>query len=361
MSRLDQAPEVINLAKELGIGVATPVKSILSYCRNRIDGWVAESGGVRDIETLESLVTQRLQMIFEEIKTDEDFDRITEMYAKAKKDPVFATMRYRFDDPRNPTYGALVQRRNVTAQSPDRFVAVIDCRGSKLARRFFTRWHEIAHRLTTHADLPEPEYRSEHDPIERLMDEIAGHVGFYEPLFEPAYCRASHGKSLLSFDTVQSVLSSSFAAASFQATLFACARRVPTPVLYVEAAIGHKKEVKKKIEDKSLRLFADEPPPGEWRAVKVVPNTAAQQEKFMIPTNMRVPAGSVLYCLSEAEPLTDCSGREDLNSWEDSKGKRLEKRAVVVEARKVPDRVIAIVQPVGSKTKTQQAKPFFSD
>ena len=61
-------------------------------------------------------------------------------------------------------------------------MAVIDCRGGKLARRFFTRWHEIAHRLTTHADRgdEEPAYRSEHDPIERMMDEIAGHVGFYE-------------------------------------------------------------------------------------------------------------------------------------------------------------------------------------
>jgi hypothetical protein len=34
--------------------------------------------------------------------------------------------------------------------------------------------------MTTDADLDEPAYRSEHDPIERLMDEIAGHEG-HEP------------------------------------------------------------------------------------------------------------------------------------------------------------------------------------
>ncbi|HJZ56574.1 MAG TPA: hypothetical protein VKE74_16530, partial [Gemmataceae bacterium] len=78
-----------------------------------------------------------------------DFDRIKAKYARAKKDPVFATMRLRFDDAENPTYGALVKRKNAGPDAPDRYVAVIDCRGNKLARRFFTRWHEIAHRLTT--------------------------------------------------------------------------------------------------------------------------------------------------------------------------------------------------------------------
>ena len=104
------------------------------------------------IGQLEALVTQRLQMVFEEIRSDADFDRITDQYARGKKDSVFAAMRTKFDDADNPTFGALVKRKNVGDDAPDRFVAVIDCRGSKLARRFFTRWHEIAHRLTTHAD-----------------------------------------------------------------------------------------------------------------------------------------------------------------------------------------------------------------
>jgi hypothetical protein len=188
MTRLEHAAEVAALASDLGLrGAADPVDAILRHCRIRIDRWAREAGGVTTIGQLEALVTQRLQMIFEEVWSDGDFDRITEQYARAKKDPVFATMRLRFDDRDNPTYGALVQRKNVTDDAPDRFVAVIDCRGSKLARRFFTKWHEIAHRLTTHADYGEPAYRSEQDPIERLMDQIAGHVGFYGPFFEPVF------------------------------------------------------------------------------------------------------------------------------------------------------------------------------
>jgi hypothetical protein len=351
MTRWDQAPEIIELAAELGVGGAAPVEKILDYCRGRIDGWVAEAGGVPNIEALEALVTGRLQMVFEEIRRDDDWERLKEVYARGKKEFVFAGMRTKFDDPDNLTYGALVQRRNVGDDDPDRFVAVIDCRGSKLARRFFTRWHEIAHRLTTHADMLEPVYRSEHDPIERLMDEIAGHVGFYEPLFNSAFQSATADERHLRFGTVESIIANAFPAASFQATLFACTRRLPTPVVYLEATLAHKKEVKRRLATPSL--FDDDPPPGELRAVKVIPNKAAQQDGFTIPTNMRVPVESVIHRLFDAEPQSSCDGEECLSHWA-SQGRSLGRRAVVVEARKVPDRVIAIVQPVESRQQVSQ-------
>ena len=336
MTRLDQSPEIMKLARELGVDDAAPVENILNHCSRRIDGWVVEAGGVTNIDDLESLVTQRLQMVFEEIRIDDDWDRLKEVYARGKKEFVFAGMRTKFDEDDNLTYGALLQRKHATAECPDRFVAVIDCRGSKLARRFFTRWHEIAHRLTTHADMQEPVYRSEHDPIERLMDEIAGHVGFYEPIFHPAYRRASQGKPHLKFGTVETIINGAFPAASFQATLFACLRRLQTPVVYLEAAMAHKKDRQKV-------------GPGELRAVKVIQNKAAQQERFTIPMNLRVPASSVVHRLFDAEPLTDGDGHEDLSQWE-TQGRHLESCAVVVEARKVPDRVFAIVQPVSGRS-----------
>jgi len=362
MTRWENAPEISDLAGQLGVGRGAPVASILDHCRGRIDGWVAEAGGVTDIDALESLVTNRLQMVFEEIRSDEDFDRLTQVYAREKREFVFATMRSKFNEADNPTFGALILRRNATADSPDRYVAVIDCRGNKSARRFFTRWHEIAHRLTTHADGgdTEPGYRSEHDPLERLMDEIAGHVGFYSPIFDPTFQRVSQGKRHLKFSTVQAIITEAFPAASFQATLFACSRRLTTPVVYLEAMLAHKKEVKRRMTTPSL--FGDDPPPGELRAVKVIPNGAAFDDGFMIPTNMRVPVGSVIHGLFDAEPMTDGNGEECLCLWE-SQGKSLPKRAVVVEGRKVGDRVIAIVQPVEEKRRkrVQDRAELFSD
>jgi hypothetical protein len=198
--------------------------------------------------------------------------------------------------------------------------------------------------LTTDAD--EPVYRSEHDPIEQMMDEIAGHVGFYEPIFQPAFQQASLDQPHLKFATVETIIKGSFPAASFQSTLFACARRLPTPVVYIEAALAYKKEMKRRLATPSL--FGDDPPPGELRAVKVIPNKAAQQDGFTIPTNMRVPAASVIHRMFDGKPLTDVDSQEDLSQWE-SRGKTLERRALVVEARKLPGRVIAIVQPVENR------------
>ena len=114
----------------------------------------------------------------------------------------------------------------------------------------------------------------------------------------------------------------------------------------VEAALGHKKAVKEEIEDDSPRLFAFEEPPPELRAVRVLANEAAQAEGFMIPQNMRVPGSSVIRSLFEADGERDAANHQDLGHWSDSKSKRLEGRAVAVEARRVADRVIAVVQPV---------------
>ena len=59
-----------------------------------------------------------------------------------------------------------------------------------------------------------------------------------------------------------------------------------------------------------------------------------------------MPGPSAIRSLFEADGERDAASREDLGGWSDSKGKRLEGRAVAVEARKVADRVIAVVQPV---------------
>lgn len=347
MSRLDQAPEIVALARDLGLGSpAKPVEAIVGSCLRRIDRWVQEAGGVTSISELEALVLRKLQIVFEEIWSDEDFDRIKAKYATGKKDFVFASMRLRFDDLGNPTFGILIRRKNADAHALDRYVAVIDCRGSKAARRFFTRWHEIAHRLTMADDSDEAVFRSERDPIERLMDEIAGHVGFYEALFGPVFEEEMRGKRLLTFETAEAVRRLRFAEASFQATLSACCRRTSSPVIYVEAAVAHKAEDQREINRGQGRLFEDDQPMAKLRAVEVVPNPAAQTAGFFIAPRMRVPEDSVIHRLHLNDEGRSLHGEENLHTWEHSGGKRLADQKVRIEARKVKDRVVAIVQPV---------------
>ena len=143
-----------------------------------------------------------------------------------------------------------------------------------------------------------------------MMDEIAGHVGFYEPIFHPAYNQACEGAASLKFKTVDSVIRTAFPAASFQATLFACVRRMTTPVVYLEAELAYKKDVKRRLRTPSL--FGDDEVPGELRAVEGDPQIkAAQQDGFTIPTNMRVPANSVIHRLFNADSQTTDSAGED--------------------------------------------------
>jgi hypothetical protein len=85
-------------------------------------------------------------------------------------------------------------------------------------------------------------------------------------------------------------------------------------------------------EDKSLRVFASEK---TLAVFQMVAKEAAQEENFALPTNMRVPEASIIYRLLVDEMASDRAGRKDLGNWSDSKGKRLEGRAVVVEGRKV--------------------------
>lgn len=366
MTTTRPAPEEITgLAEDLGLGAASdPAGTVVAFCRQRVDRMVLDAGGVSTIEELEALVTRNLQMVFEEVWAEADFDRIKAKYGSARSDAIFAALRVYLDDPKNPSLGLLVRRRAAAPDAPDRYVAVIDCRGDGAARRFFTRWHEIAHRLTTTDDLTEPVRRSERCPVEQLMDEIAGNLGFYAPIFEPAFRWATRDATNLSFAAVRAVARHSFPQASFQATLFACARTMPTPVTYLEAALGHKVSVRRDLADDSPRLFdLGEPPPGELRAVRVVPNAPAVQERLLIPTNMRVPEASCIHSLFCGEVERDRQSREDLGMWSDSRGKRLRRRAVTVEARRVTGRVIAIVQPAEplppDQTGGGQTKPLF--
>jgi hypothetical protein len=248
----DREDEVRSLAEDLGLhpGDGTPCligQSIVEDCRRQVDAWVSQAGAVRSIDQLEKLVSGRLQMVTEEISEDRDFDRLTETYARQKRDPIFAVLRDHFDDVENPIYGALIRRRKATLQDGDRFVAVVDCRGTKRRRGFFTRWHEIAHRLTTHSErriekhaTPEllaiPVFRQEDDPIERLMDDIAGELGFYHRLFLPALEHLTDRDRGVTWRTIDSLRDLHFPAASFHATLTSAVLRSTRPLAFLECS-----------------------------------------------------------------------------------------------------------------------------
>ncbi|MCB9924876.1 MAG: hypothetical protein H6822_22030 [Planctomycetaceae bacterium] len=330
MSALDQEQDVVDLAEKLGL-TGSPVAAIINFCQDQIDTWVQESGGVTSVDELEAVVADRLNLVFEEVNEESDFDRLKAKYVPMGE-PIFAALKLDLTD---DTYGTMIRLKDGT------HVAVIDCRGDKAARRFFTRWHEIAH-LLVEEDVDKQVFRSTDEPLERLMDQIAGHVGFYDSIFSPLFNTHISEGGRLTFDIVEAVRQEFCPYASFQSTLYACHRRLTTPLLYIEARMEYTANERRGL--KQMRMFDNDKPEKKLRVRLAVPNGPASEMELTARNNMRVPESSVVY-RAFAEELTDASGEENLNSWTFSKGGSLIDCEVFIQARRIDQAVMATMQP----------------
>ncbi|MEX1028163.1 MAG: hypothetical protein WD049_09190 [Candidatus Paceibacterota bacterium] len=331
MTALDQEQDVVDLAQRLSLG-GDPVEAIINFCQKQVDVWVREAGGVETIGELEALIASRLNLVIEEVGNDADLDDLKRRYVQ-KGEIVFAHVVQ--NDLTPETFGTMVRLKDGS------HVAVIDCRGEKAARRFFTRWHEIAH-LLVEPDCEQQVFRASDEPLERLMDQIAGHVGFYDSIFTPLFnTHLSHGE-LLTFDRIDDIRKAFCPHASFQSTLFACQRRMRTPVLYLEASMAYTEDERRSL--RQARMFADDCPEKKLRVRLTLPNKAAGDMKLAARRNMQVPESSVIYAAFH-DQLTAATGEENLKTWTFSSGGSLMDCEVFVQARRVEDSVMATVQP----------------
>src|ERR1035441_6851450 len=84
------------------------------------------------------------------------------------------------------------------------FVSVIDCRGEKRFRSYYTKWHELGHLLIL-TDQMRLTFRRTHfgledkDPEEALVDVIAGAFGFLPDIVRPL------AKGQPSFDGIEDI------------------------------------------------------------------------------------------------------------------------------------------------------------
>ena len=346
---LDREYSVIRMASELNLPAsATPVSSIVRFCLQRIDTWLREGGATtRTLSELQEMACTRLRLVFHEVWSDDDLRRVISKYV-TMGEVVFATLA---DDLDPQTFAALIERRHVTASSQDRYVAVIDCRGhEKAARRFFTRWHEIAHLITLGRQLELPFHRSttNRDPLERLMDVIAGEIGFYDPLVRPAVRDEVRSSGILSFEGVERVRDRVCPDASFHATLIACVSRSPRPAVLVEAGMGYKKAERAALRSQQRRMFPAAPPQAQLRVASATRNDAARQRGLRIDKNMQVPSDSLVYQHFHAVGLGTVVNQhavERLSIWKHSDGTAVGDGTIQVQTRRVGDHVLALIQP----------------
>jgi hypothetical protein len=342
-------PKIISLANELGIHEGDRVEGILDYCRRKVQALLKGAKAVRSIDDLEALICEKLQITIIEVRNDADIAAVTEKYARQEKEPAFAGIRNELTE---DTFATLLQRKRRAGDQNFRYVAVIDCRGQKGARRFFSRWHEIAHVLTTVSQLELSLHRSTNkkDACETMMDMIAAEFGFYGPLFAPLLERECATAGGLTFKVVENVRREFCPKASLEATLNACSSRLPNPLIVLQAAMGYKKAEQDALASSQTEMFAVEKPVPQLRVTKVMPNAAARARRLKIHKNMRVPASSVITLASrESEGHRPLRAKENLNLWRTSEGGALCHASVQVEAVHDRDRVWAIIQAPAGK------------
>jgi len=355
MRKLSQEKEVVQLAAVLQVDWRqNAVENIINLCQSKIASWLPKSSKLSSIQELERIVCQKLKLVFEMVWNDDDLTQIIRKYLNLGE-PIFGTLKADLDD---KTFATLIERRKVNASSPDRYVAVVDCRGVKAARRFFTRWHEIAHLLTLHGQLELPLHRSTKSPTERLMDAIAGEIGFFDPLFNPILVEEMRKEGRLSLTVVESVRERFCPEASFQATLNACVKRCGSPVVVLEVGLGLKKKEEKTLKSCQGELIPSEPPKAKLRVLSVVGNKWATKSNLMIHRNMQVPTSSLihkLYFQGDPNMVSEGAGYENLAIWRHSDGTALGNIGMFIQAKKLQDSVVAIVTLSGFRKAVLQS------
>jgi hypothetical protein len=341
---LNQQPDIVRLANTLGIyGDPQPADAILAYCFKTVQGWIDDIGGVDSLSQLEKLVCNKLRLKLEFLETEEDCARILETYL-AKGEVVIKSVLDQLDD---ATFGAVFERRNYGPKDRDRYVAVIDCRGDKRHRRFFTKWHEIAHILTLKHQLELVLLRDTKvkKPEEQMMDLIAGRIGFYPLIFQRAFRAELDAYGRFDFGLIQRVRDNVCAEASYESTLHACVAALDRPCLLVRVGLGLSKAEQDAASDAQATFFAPQSAVPQLRALSTSGNEAARRSGLRLHRNMRVPVGSHLYRAYYDRDGADGSAtlRENLAVWSHSDGRQLTAREVTVYTRLQGEQLLALM------------------
>lgn len=338
--KLDQTREIIQMAHELEVPASgSPVHGIVEFCLNRIAGWI-RSHRIISIQELENCICKKLGLTIIEVWSDADLAAIVRRYVDLGE-PAMVFLAKDLDK----RFATLFARRNAAPNASDQYVAVIDCRTTeKACRRWFSRWHEIAHILTQKRQMLFPVHRSEHSPEERLMDEIASRVGFYEPIFGRIADDLMRGRNRLSFIAARQIREAFCKDASIESTLYAIIRRLTWPAIVLEAELSYKKAEQDSIIRGDKFLFESERPIPKLRVKRSFANDAAKAQWGHIHPNMRVPEDSIVAAVFHSHEVPQTFGEESLEIWQQSGGQPIGVGRIYIETHRTERGISVLLQ-----------------
>ena len=119
-----------------------PVTTILTFCHRRINDIFREFR-CTTLSGLMSATAAKLDTLFIEIHDNANLARVRVSYLD-RGELIFATLAEQLGPHVYAITFKLTQRR----EGDRRFVSIIDCRGDKAWRKYFSKWHELAHLFT---------------------------------------------------------------------------------------------------------------------------------------------------------------------------------------------------------------------
>lgn len=289
---------------------------------------VNESQAKRGEDVL-AAVASHFGVRFEEVRDNRDVAKLKRRYLK-QRELGFAVLDRELAD--GDVDALLFQLTNVADDNPEQFVAILNLQESE-SRGFWNRSHELVHRLAEPPQkmLPFRRHRFEAaNPVEKLVDSIAGELAFYPPLFGPLVSKAAKKKQPLTVKTVMQIQNQFAPTSSLLAATNAIVNHWPAPAIVLTASMRGRKRA-----------------PNEAVALRVAMqarNLDARNTELLVWNNMRVPPSSPLY--SAFNEHRQCEGFEDLANWESSTGRSLPKTNVFTSAIGLRDRAYAVISEV---------------
>lgn len=332
--RKNETPlQIFKLARDLNLKPgADPVAAILNHCDRQIKGFLADMTGCASLSEMLEWVANKVGTVFRVVRSDTELLAVQKEFLD-KGERRFANL---VNDLSPEVFGITFRRQNAMQWEPA-FVSVIDCRGEKAARSYFTKWHEIAHLLTLTNQL-RLVFRRTHnsvggeDPEERLMDRIAGKFGFYAPVFHKLIT------ARISFFEIEKLRTELCPESSSQAALINFVKYWPAPCIFIRAEMGLNSREKAQLKQASFNFV--EEPEEVLRAVRATANEKAKEIGFRLFDNMRVPEGSVISRTFQNRNLRN-EDVEDFSLWAGQAARR-----VSVETRLIGTTVEALIVPI---------------
>ena len=340
VDRTNYRIELNLVAKTLGLSTRGNVEaSIINHCRSQLAEWIKVNGCPNTLTKLLDLFAASLDMQFVEIYGDDDLNNLLKEIPPVKE-PIMARLPFELDD----STDAVTICRSKCEPWERRFLAVLNCRSWHFKRVFFTKWHEIAHRIIAGQQLRLAFRKTSvnhAEPQEILVDRVAGELAFYPSIFRPAVEQELSTSGRLTFDGADRVRQQIAPEASLQSTVIACLRYCQQPVWFIICVMGYKRELQRKLTAGQGHLLPLPQPKLRVRDSGCSP--AASDLGITLYRNMRVPDSSIVTKAFGDDYALTHTGRERLEQWQISSSGPIGQGTIEVEAFKRDNEVWAIL------------------